>query len=337
MAVRTSHKLIRPEPLMSSYTRDQVRRELVELSAFAEGPVREVTGLADGLPVPQASILDRAGWAAAAAESLADLTGGSFHKRPKGLIAGRVSGAQAGAVLGFLSNAILGQYDPFAEGGGSLLLVAPNIVATERAMKVSPRDFRTWVCLHEVTHRVQFSATPWMADYMRELVDVMGTETKQQWTKVAPRLAAAVQKNRRNEQENDDLFDRGIIALALAAQPPEQRDAMMKLIILGTVLEGHAEHVMDAAGPTVVPTVDHIRRVFDQRRQRQQSPLQWIVRTLLGIDAKMAQYVQGKKFVDAVVSAVGMDKFNAIWTSPETLPTPAEIREPMAWVARVHG
>ena len=50
------------------------------------------------------------------------------------------------------------------------MLVAPNIVQAERQMNVDPHDFRLWVCLHEETHRVQFTAVPWLRDHMRSLI-----------------------------------------------------------------------------------------------------------------------------------------------------------------------
>ena len=68
-----------------------------------------------------------------------------------------MAGAQTGAVLAFVSSGILGQYDPFGVDGGRLLLVHPNVIAVERQLRVKPADFRLWVCLHEVTHRVQFT------------------------------------------------------------------------------------------------------------------------------------------------------------------------------------
>ncbi|WP_149360437.1 zinc-dependent metalloprotease [Lolliginicoccus suaedae] len=334
LAVRVASKLARAEPLMSGYTREQARSELVELAASAEEPVREVTRLADGHPVPAAHIVDRPGWSRAAAASLAGLLGGSVEERPRGLLAGRASGLQAGVVLGILSNAIIGQYDPFAGQGGQLLLVAPNVIHTERATRVRSRDFRTWVCLHEVTHRVQFSASPWLAGHMRALIDTASPADGEPLLEVGQRLVAAL-RSRDGSEERDPLLGTGILGLVLESQPPAQREAMIGLIMLGTVLEGHAEHVMDAAGPRVVPTVEHIRAVFDERRHERRGLLQWIMRTLLGMDAKMAQYAQGKKFVDTIVQQVGMDSFNTIWTSPETLPRPSEIREPETWITRV--
>ncbi len=105
--------------------------------------------------------------------------------------------------------------------------------------------------------------------------------------------------------------------------------------MLGTLLEGHAEHVMDAVGPVVVPSVAAIRAKFDERRLRKQPPLQRLVRALLGFEAKLSQYTRGKAFVDQVVDRVGMKRFNTIWTGPETLPLPAEIEHPQRWIDRV--
>ena len=62
-----------------------------------------------------------------------------------------------------------------------------------------------------------------------------------------------------------------------------------------------------------------------------------MLRRLLGLDAKMAQYRDGAKFVRAVVDKVGMEDFNAVWSSPEELPSKAEIHDPAAWMTRVLG
>ena len=62
-----------------------------------------------------------------------------------------------------------------------------------------------------------------------------------------------------------------------------------------------------------------------------------MLRRLLGLEAKMRQYRDGAVFVRAVTDQVGRDGFNAVWSSPETLPRAAEILDPGAWVRRVHG
>ncbi|ATI35098.1 hydrolase [Rhodococcus sp. H-CA8f] len=335
LAAKAGINLARGGPAMSRYTAETATAELAEASKRAELPVREVTGLADGLPVPAADVLDRAGWITAASRSMAHLTGAD----PDGsgnLIVGKPAGLQAGAMLAYLSSAILGQYDPFTGEHGTLLLVTPNIVSVERSLRLNPSDFRLWVCLHEVTHRVQFSSSPWLAEYMKESVETLGATVDESMTDVVGRLAAEL-RSRKEPDSSDGATAGGIIGLLRASQAEPQRDALDRMLVLGTLLEGHADHVMDAVGPAVVPSVATIRAAFDKRRQRKSNPVQRIIKMLLGMDAKMAQYVRGKAFVDAVVLKVGMEQFNTIWTGPETLPLLDEIDNPDAWVKRVLG
>lgn len=336
LAASLGRKVARPGPRVTRYTMDQAHAELADASVRAEAPVRELTGLADGLQIPTARILDRAGWIDAAARSMPSMFGDEpAEDEDSGLVhsaLGKVGGVQAAGLLAVLSGAILGQYDPFSldeETGepGVLMLVAPNIIAVERQLRVVPSDFRLWVCLHEVTHRVQFSANPWLAGYMRENVRILTEDAGESTVDMVGRVSAAVRSGRSREK--------GMLGVMQLLQAPEQREAFDRVMVLGTLLEGHADHVMDAVGPAQVPTVADIRAAFDARRRRPQNPLQRIVRALIGMDAKLAQYIRGKAFVDAVVAEVGMAAFNTVWTSPETLPKTDEIDEPSAWIARV--
>ena len=120
-------------------------------------------------------------------------------------------------------------------------------------------------------------------------------------------------------------------------QTPEQREIFDRLMGFMSLLEGHADFVMDAVGPTVVPSVASIRAAFTVRRAKTRGPIDRLIRALLGMDLKMSQYVKGAAFVRTVVDRAGMDGFNTVWTSPETLPARAEIGDPDAWVRRVLG
>jgi coenzyme F420 biosynthesis associated uncharacterized protein len=336
-AATVGAKLVRPGPAATDYTRSQAIDQLTEASRNAELPVREVTGLNEGGEIPEAHIVDRVEWIRAATQSMRVMIGGSNGSEKDAttprLIAGRITGAQTGAVLAFVSSGILGQYDPFGPNGGELLLVYPNVIAVERQLRVLPADFRLWVCLHEVTHRVQFRANPWLADHMSQALAVLTEDAGENVTEVVGRLADLV-RNRRDGVAPEPNSS-GVLGVLRAVQSEPQRRALDQLLVLGTLLEGHADHVMDAVGPAVVPTVTTIRRRFDERRQRKQPPLQRIVRALLGFDAKLSQYTRGKAFVDHVVGRVGMARFNAVWSSAETLPLPTEIDEPQRWIDRV--
>jgi coenzyme F420 biosynthesis associated uncharacterized protein len=225
---------------------------------------------------------------------------------------------QAGVVIAFLSGRVLGQYDPFSDGG-RLLLVAPNIVGAQRALEVSGEDFSMWVCLHEGTHRLQFTAVPWLAGHFAGLVSTLLASMDES---SAPRLRDLPRRLREAG---------GVVDLL---QSPAQREVLDRLLALSTLLEGHADHVMDAVGPDVVPSVRVIRDRFTARRKGG-GLLDRVLRTLLGVEAKVRQYAEGAAFTGHVVDAVGMERFNTVWTGPETLPTRAEIADPAAWLRRV--
>lgn len=336
LAATVGKRLSRPGPRTTDYTKAQAREELARLAVAAESPVREVTGLADGLPVPTARILNRREWIDAAAVSMSAMlgtdAGDDTDHGITGKVAGKVGGVQAGGLLAFLSGAILGQFDPFTgdtETGapGTLMLVAPNIIAVERQLKVVPSDFRLWVCLHEVTHRVQFSANPWLRGYMRDNIELLTSDSGETNSEIINRITGALRDGRPREK--------GVLGAVQLLQSPEQYEAFSRMMMLGTLLEGHADHVMDAVGPAQVPSVATIREAFDKRRASGGNPIQRIIKALIGMDAKIAQYIRGKAFVDEVVATVGMAEFNTIWTSAETMPLPEEIEEPARWISRV--
>ena len=335
LAATVGKRLVRPGPKVTEYTLDAAQAELADAAVRAEGPVREVTGLADGLRVPSALVVDRRGWVDAASQSMRSMLDGDGDESGGGL-SGKVGGLQAGGLLAFLAGAILGQYDPFTPSGsdssgpqnpGVLMLVTPNIIAVERSLRVVPSDFRLWVCLHEVTHRVQFSANPWLRQYMLDNIAVLTSDAGESVTDVVARINSAVRGGAKREK--------GVIGVMQMLQTPKQYEAFTRMMMLGTLLEGHADHVMDAVGPAQVPTVEQIRASFDKRRTAPRNPVQRIIRALIGMDAKLAQYIRGKAFVDEVVGTVGMERFNTIWTNAETLPRPDEIDEPSRWIARV--
>ncbi|MCX3063247.1 zinc-dependent metalloprotease [Streptomyces beihaiensis] len=357
LAVATATRLVRPGPEVS---RDEARAVVTELRRHAkasEEHVRAYTHMggdeAHDTPV---LVVDRPGWVRANVagfrEVLAPLLEKMEQRRGSGpgpavlsAVGGKVTGVELGMLLSFLSSRVLGQYETFApatrdlpaapDGGGRLLLVAPNIVHVERELDVAPHDFRLWVCLHEETHRTQFSAVPWLRDHLEGEIQSFLAETEVDPMTFLERFREAAQSlagGRPEGEEND-----GGRSLVELVQTPAQREILARLTAVMSLLEGHADFVMDGVGPAVVPSVAEIREKFQQRRQRGASRLDQALRKLLGLDAKLRQYRDGERFVRAVVDQVGMDGFNRVWTSPNTLPTKAEIAKPADWVARVHN
>lgn len=336
LAARTAARLMPSGPRVSP----RRARKAVELlradSARAEDHVRTVTGLGAGLPLLEADVVDRPGWAHAATEGMAALTAGASLPEISGatrLVTAKVAGLQTGTVLSYLGSRVLGQYDPFGgpDREGRLLLVAPNVVATQRALDVSLRDFSLWVCLHEATHRLQFTAVPWLRDYYAGLVAEFLAAAESSALGILERLPAALASARDGARDGAKGDGLGLLELL---QSPEQRAVTDKMLAVATLLEGHADHVMDAVGPDVVPTVETIRDKFTQRRQGG-GVVDRLLRALLGMEAKIRQYAVGSAFTKAVVDEVGMAAFNTVWTSPDTLPTRAELADHKLWTARV--
>ncbi len=335
LAVATARRLAPAPPQVSAAEATAIVAELRGLAVRAEEHVRAVTGLVPPGPILEATVVDRPGWAAANVEGfqvvLDPLADKLAERSPSAFASGvtaKVAGVQMGSMLAWLSSKVLGQYEAFRPEGeqGRLILVAPNIVETERKLQVDPSDFRLWVALHEVTHRTQFTAVPWMHDHVRsEIAALLGAVQLDDPAALVDRLKDLVTE-----------LPRGGSLIELL-QTPEQRVVLDRVTAFMSLLEGHAEHVMDGVGPSVVPSVRHIRTKFDQRRKEHGGLVDRVLRRALGLDLKALQYAEGKVFVDSCVRSVGMTRFNTVWESPETLPTREEIRDPAAWVRRIHG
>ncbi len=338
LAISVGSRLAGPGPDISRGEAEAVVAELRADATRSTGLVREYTGLVAADATAPLYVVDRPGWIRANAESFDVLLGPIVAKMtekkgpPSGVtkaVGSRVTGAEVGAVLGFLGGKVLGQFDPFRDPAGRLLLVAPNIVHVEREIGADPTDFRLWVCLHEETHRVQFTAVPWMRDHLFGEIGKLADQIEP--TKLLDdglkRLSNAVRGG-----SGDSGEEKGSLLDVLGT--PEQREIMDRLTGVMSLLEGHADVVMDGVGPSVIPSVADIRKRFNQRRKGA-GPLDRFLRRALGLDAKMAQYRDGARFVRGVVDKVGIEGFNAVWAEPAHLPSKTEIADPDAWVARV--
>ncbi|MEV7330671.1 zinc-dependent metalloprotease [Micromonospora sp. NPDC093244] len=339
LAAATAGALSKSGPRVSYAEATDVVGDLRRLTEEAAGHVADYTGLRAQVSHPPVRVVDRKDWAAAniagLREVITPLVGRLSGDKPPGAlteaIGSRLTGVQAGTVLAYLSGRVLGQYEVFSAEPGQLLLVAPNIVEVERKLGADQRDFRLWVCLHEVTHRTQFTAVPWMRAYFLSEVQAFVDASSSGGEHLVERLRRGVSTLSdavRDPESRTSVLD--------IVQTPAQRAVLDRLTALMTLLEGHAEFVMDGVGPQVIPSVERIRASFNRRREAG-NPLEKAIRRLLGVDVKMRQYAEGRKFVHGVVERVGMDGFNSIFNSPLTLPRLSELGDPDAWVARVHG
>ena len=358
LAASTATRLVRPGPQIPPAEARAAVEQLRAYAVEARGHVRAFTGLDAPTADAPVAVVDRPTWVRSNVQGmrwLLDPLMAELQDRtqtvpgPLRAVGSRVTGLEAGAALAFLAGKVLGQYELFPPDGpdadrpGRLLLVAPNIVQVERELRVDPSDFRLWVCVHEETHRVQFGSVPWLREHIVQQIGVVvasttgggsggsgGVRGKEGLTLARDRsrdVVSAVSAALRGQPGP---------SLAEAIQSPEQKAVLDEVTAVMSLLEGHADVVMDGVGPSVIPSVEEIRQRFQHRRE-EPSRVEAAVRRLLGLDAKLRQYRDGARFVRAVVDDVGMAGFNRVWESAATLPTARELADPAAWVTRVHG
>jgi coenzyme F420 biosynthesis associated uncharacterized protein len=347
LAVLAASKLSGPGPMVGRAEAEAAVEELRAGAHRSTPLVREYTGLVAEERTAPVLVVDRPGWIQANVDGFATIISPLVDKlrekrgTPSPIaeaVGSRVTGLELGGLLGFMSTKVLGQFDPFysssgpdgEEAAGRLLLVAPNIVHVEGELQVDPTDFRLWVCLHEETHRVQFTAVPWMREYIEGEIASLVDSVEVDPARLAGMVGEGVKRL-------GDLF-RGDdeVSLIDLLQTPEQKKVLDRITAVMSLLEGHADVVMDGVGPEVIPSVGDIRRKFNRRRKGT-STMDRVIRKLLGFDAKMAQYRNGAAFSRGVIDRVGMSGFNEVWVSPDNLPSRDEIGDPAAWVRRVHG
>jgi coenzyme F420 biosynthesis associated uncharacterized protein len=303
------------------------------MAARAFERVSEYTRLHPAVPPPPLEPVGRREWSRANLETMGTTLEPVLERLGSGplqSVGGVLIGVEAGGIVGFMGRNVLGQYelallDP--ERPPRLLLVAPNLREAARTFEADEAELLEWVVFHEITHAVQFTGVPWLREHvasmLRELLSSVKVEVDTAALLRLPKLddlRAAWESVRRD-------------GLVHAVAGPERKEIIDRLQAVMAVIEGHAEHVMDAAGADVLPSLPKLRESLERRR-REKPPLVKLLERLLGLDLKMRQYEVGKRFCDAVVRDWGIDGLNRAWTAPEHLPTLAELEDPAGWVRR---
>lgn len=329
LAARLAAKLSASDPLERSYLLNDLESDFVSLTAEAEPHVAEETGFQPATPaVP--IVMSRREWARANIGPLIELIDPLLHRMdekmqsaPLGAFARSAYrsalGAQMGIVLGFISHRVLGQYDVTSTAGNEIWFVGTNVVATERRLGASPRDFRLWITLHELTHRAQFEGLSWMRDYFLSSVD---------------ELMGSIHLDPRSLLERIGEMVRSGNEGPLAFLDESQRESFFKLQAFMSVVEGHGNFVMDRVAQRTIPSHARLRRAFVARGAAG-GPLAKIVRRIFGLDLKRMQYEEGQKFFELVFERSGRKGVDLALSSPETLPSGEEIRDPAGWLLRM--
>ncbi|MDQ2726203.1 MAG: zinc-dependent metalloprotease [Actinomycetota bacterium] len=343
VAERVAAKVAKRTPPVADFEFAALASDFEELTAEAETLVTAETGLQSQAGPARARVVDRPAWVHANVASFQrllrpvtdKLAASMASRRGPGLpgsVSRSVSGAQVGLLLGWMSTRVLGQYDQLLieeehpEDQDIVYYVGPNVLSLEKKFGFPPREFRLWLALHEVTHRAQFTGVPWMRDHFLSLV----SHTLEGLDPDPKRLLDALRRSADGIRSGRNPLDDGGLVTLLAT--PEQFEAIQEIGGLMSLLEGHGDITMDRAGADRIPNAPRFAKVLRERRR--QGGMAKVVSVLIGLDAKLRQYEQGERFIEAVEDAGGPEMLARVWTAPRWLPTWPEIRQPDRWIAR---
>jgi len=344
-AERVAIRVAGREPLADSYHYASLAPDFHEFTAEAEALVEAETGLKSLAGPARGRVTDRAGWVRANLASfqrllrpLTDRLGQKMDSAPPSVqrkvapIGRQIAGAEVGALLGWMSTRVLGQYDMLVvenenpDDQDVVYYVGPNVLALEKRYGFPPREFRLWLALHEVTHRMQFTGVPWLRPYFLSLVD----ESLSNFNPDPKVLLESIKRAVGQARAGENPLDEGGIVTVLAS--PEQQAVLRRIGGLMSVLEGHGDLVMDRAATDRVPSAGRFNSVLHDRRHAK-GPAR-VIQKLLGLEAKLRQYEEGETFLKTV-EASGGEGIDLLWRGAEYLPDLVEIRNPDRWLDRM--
>jgi coenzyme F420 biosynthesis associated uncharacterized protein len=335
-ARKVARFVARRDALASSYLGTSLRDDFTDLTGQAEAVVADFTGLQAPGNVT-VGVVDRRGWVDAnitsmrrLLEPLMEKVGARLARSAFAPIGRHVAATEIGALIGYMSQRVLGQYDllvPDDTHGDSVYYVGPNILALEKRFAFRPRDFRLWIAIHEVTHRAQFAGVPWMRAHFLSLVQDAFDVVDPDPSSVFKAISRALDEMRHGR---NPLDEGGLVGLFAS---PEQRVVLDRVQALMSLLEGHGNVVMTELGRRYVAGEERMARVLHQRRAA--SGFTGQMQKLFGLEQKMKQYEVGERFINDVVEIGGFSTLDVVWRDPENLPTLAELDDARAWIDRV--
>jgi coenzyme F420 biosynthesis associated uncharacterized protein len=309
---------------------ERLRGEVAGDLHVIDRSARSWSKLGPDLPPVEARVVGRSGWVRANLSALRGAFEPLRHRlERRHAMASRVLGAQLGALFGLLSGKVLGQYVlPLGgPGGGQLLVVGPNVLDLAEDHGPLARDIRRTVVLHEVTHRLQFDATPWLGDHLRGLLDTYLSHSRVDVTALldaAPRIPEAIAQ----VKETGDIQP-----LLRAVLTPEQAEVIEQAQGLMSLLEGHGNAAMYSAPDAgLIADPEGVREALASRRNDVTAK---VLTSIAGMDLKRRQYREGEDFVRRVVDRAGIDGLNRAFEAPANLPRADEVTDPDAWLVRV--
>jgi putative hydrolase len=238
--------------------------------------------------------------------------------------------SQVGQVFGFLAARVLGEEDVGVPhvASGPLRFVLTNVQAVERDWSLDPREFRTFLALHQVAHRLQF-ARAWLPAHAAAVVDDFLATVTIDVDAIQQRFASLSPTDPEGFQEafaDDEGVMFGVVL------DDEQRLKLDRVRAVIASVEGHGDHVATTIARELLGTYPKIEEAM--RRHRDDEDLDPLFARLLGVDVGREHAAIGRSFCDTVVELTDEATLTRMWADEDALPSWPELEEPRLWLAR---
>jgi len=256
-----------------------------------------------------------------------------------GMMGPMLLGMMAGSTAGHLAARALGHYElpiprPVDE---PLSMVLSNVDEFARSWSLPEESIRLWVCLSDVVHH-QVLSLPHVRDHLTALLGEYAGGFDHDPEELDRRM---------RELGIDDLLGSGEPDMAAvqrlagdpdlllgAMQSPAQRALMPRIQASVAVIEGYVDVVLDRIGGRLISDYAQVTEAL-RRRRVEFGPEARFVERIFGLELSQATFDRGAAFVEGLVERAGAEVLQVLWSSAETLPTPAELDAPGLWLARV--
>ncbi len=239
-------------------------------------------------------------------------------------------GMQFGSAAGHLARRGLGQYAvPVPWPPSHELLVVPdNIKVFADDWSLPHDETQLWVCVRELTTHAVLTR-PHVGARLRELLETAVTDSISAQSGLAERLGGEMD----DPEALQGLLGDPEALLADLLTPGQQRTSA-QLVAVVTAMGAYVDHVTATVATTLTGSPGALieawyrYRVADAKGERAAA-------ALFGLDLGREQVDRGAAFVRGVLERAGEEGLGRLWSSPSTLPTPAEVDAPGLWLERI--
>ncbi len=321
LAAEVSHHLTGERTPIEPWAAEEYR----ELTRLAEYRLEELTPVTAS-PAPDVLPVDAREWAdrhleafGYLSEPFADMGG---LTGPMAQLAPAMVGMQVGSLVGGLARWVLAGFDGGLPADRLLpvAVVVPHIEAFARQHSFEPSSVRLWVVSEEVAYRA-VTSIPFTTEHLRRLLEAEAATIDFDPASLSGLMGmtdpAQIQETVAGEL--GDLF----AGEETAAARGETR------AYLG-LLAGYARLMAERSTAELLPDRQAIVDARDAERMPGEEAIPF------GPGSPPSEAIRGgREFCLEVERRYGPDELSRLWTSPDRIPSAAEMADPVAWAARV--